>query len=86
MIGYWHSVPMGAGRPTRSCLEAHLGGYELVVESGSGREWFWRVVNLRGHEIESGLASDQSSAEQDAEEAAFHIHPPTVGDWVARLL
>jgi hypothetical protein len=38
-----------------------------------------------GHEIEGGTAPDAHSAERMAEEAAFHIHPPSVGDWVARL-
>jgi hypothetical protein len=42
-------------------------------------------MNTLGHEIESGVAPDAHSAEKMAEEAAFHIHPPSVGDWVGRL-
>jgi hypothetical protein len=39
-----------------------------------------------GHEIEGGTARDAHTAEELAEEAAFHIHPPSVGDWVRRLM
>jgi hypothetical protein len=43
------------------------------------------VLSGLGHEIESGTAPDAHTAERMAEEAAFHIHPPSTGDWVARL-
>jgi hypothetical protein len=44
------------------------------------------VLSLHGHEIETGMAPDAHTAERMAEEAAFHIHPPCVGDWIARLI
>jgi hypothetical protein len=87
MIGYWHLIPRDESRLVRIGLGAHVGGCELVVERRNGdRLWSWRVVNQHGHEIESGAATDAGTAERLAEEAAFHIHPPTVGDWVGRLL
>jgi hypothetical protein len=86
MIGYWHII---ATTQTQEAvlLGAHLGGHELVVEHCGGEPcWHWAVLSLRGHEIESGTAPDAHAAEHMAEEAAFHIHPPSVGDWVARLI
>jgi hypothetical protein len=85
MIGYWHHVDHEV-KTTAECLEAHLGGYDLVVEHSRGPAWSWRVVNLHGHEIEAGSAPNLVSAELMAEDAAFHIHAPTEGDWIARLL
>lgn len=87
MIGYWYPIPGDVARRVRVCLGARLGGYGLVVERVNGEpSWHWRVVNQRGREIESGTAPDASTAEGLAEEAAFHIHPPSVGDWVERLM
>lgn len=87
MIGYWHAIPRDAERHVRVSLGAHVGGHDLVVESRNGeRTWRWRVVTGRGHEVESGTAPDAATAELLAEDAAFHVHPPTVGDWIERLL
>lgn len=87
MIGYWHAIPRDEVRHVRVSLGARLGGHELVVERCNGEPcWQWRVLNGRGHEIESGTAPSASTAERLAEEAAFHIHPPSVGDWVEPLL
>jgi hypothetical protein len=87
MIGYWHIVPNDRVRRVQVLLGAHVGGHELVVEKCNGEPcWHWAVRTLQGHEIESGVAPDAHTAERLAEEAAFHIHPPSVGDWVSRLL
>jgi hypothetical protein len=87
MIGSWHAIPEDGARHVRVALGAHVGGYELVVERCNGELcWHWTVMNRLGHAIESGTAPYAVSAERLAEEAAFHIHPPTVGDWVGRLL
>lgn len=87
MIGYWHAIPPDVARNVRVSLGAHVGGYELVVERCGGEPcWHWMVLNRRGHEIESGTAPDAGTAESMAEEAAFHIHPPSVGDWIERLM
>jgi hypothetical protein len=87
MIGYWHVVPNDQARRVQVLLGARVGGHELVVEKCSGELcWHWAVRTLQGHVIESGLAPDAHTAERLAEEAAFHIHPPSVGDWVSRLL
>jgi hypothetical protein len=87
MIGYWHPNPHDEARHVRVSLGAHVGGYELVAECCGGDPcWHWMVLNRRGHEIESGTAPDADTAERLAEEAAFHIHPPSVGDWVGRLI
>jgi hypothetical protein len=87
MIGYWHVVPSDRARRMQVLLGAHLGGHELVVEKCADEPcWHWAVLTLRGHEIESGTASDAHAAERMAEEAAFHIHPPCLGDWVGRLI
>ncbi len=85
MIGYWQSVSQ-AGPQARVTLAAHLGGHELIVERTGEHLWRWAVINCLGHEIESGTAPGQEAAEQMAEDAAFHIHPPTTGDWVKRLI
>ncbi len=86
MIGYWHEVPAPHGNATIA-LGAHLGGHELVVEHLEGEAcWHWSLMSALGHELEAGEASDAHRAELAAEEAAFHIHPPCEGDWVARLL
>jgi hypothetical protein len=87
MIGYWHAIPPDQMRHVRVCLEARLCGHELVVEQCAGQPcWHWAVMSHLGHEIESGQAPDARTAEQLAEEAAFHIHPPRPGDWVGRLI
>ncbi len=87
MIGYWHATDCDEARHVRVALGAHLAGYELVIERCENEPcWHWRVMNQRGREIESGVAPNVETAERMAEEAAFHIHPPTVGDWVARLI
>ena len=86
MIGYWHPVaPPLDGAVV--ALGAHVGGHTLLVERCRGEFcWHWMVLSALGHEIEGGLAPDAHKAEQLAEEAAFHIHPPTEGDWIARLI
>jgi hypothetical protein len=87
MIGYWHEVSPDQSRRVRVSLGARLGGHELVVERCSDEPcWRWAVLSCFGHEIESGFAPDARTAELMAEEAAFHIHPPSVGDWVGRLI
>jgi hypothetical protein len=86
MIGYWHSISPDPRYPVRDLLGAHVGGHELIVERFGGQVWHWAVMSRLGNEIEGGTAPDERSAEEMAEEAAFHIHPPTVGDWVARLM
>ena len=87
MIGYWHTVPADEVRHVRVKLGARLGGHELVVERCGGEPcWRWAVMSCLGHEIESGTAPDAHTAEKMAEEAAFHIHPPSLGDWVGRLM
>ncbi len=87
MIGYWHAVPPDQARQVRVSLGTRLGGHELVVERCNGEPcWHWAVRSYLGHDIESGLAPDARTAELMAEEAAFHIHPPCVGDWVGRLI
>jgi len=87
MIGYWHANPRDTASHVRVSLGAHVGGHELVVELRNGeRVWRWSVITAHGHEVESGTAPDAGTAERLAEEAAFHIHPPNVGDWIERLL
>lgn len=86
MIGYWHTIATPDGQ-AEIALSARLAGHCLVVERWRGEfYWHWTVLNCLGHEIEGGLAPDAHRAEQLAEEAAFHIHPPTTGDWVAGLI
>lgn len=85
MIGYWHPIPCERGLRARVSRAAHLGGHDLIVER-SNEHWRWAVLNYLGHEIECGMAPDEHTAEEMAEDAAFHIHPPTIGDWIARLL
>ena len=86
MIGYWHTVsPPDAAAMV--ALGAHVGGHILLVERCRGEVcWQWMVLSSLGHEIEGGTAPDAHRAEVAAEEAAFHIHPPTEGDWIARLI
>jgi hypothetical protein len=88
MIGYWHKIgPEGVQSIADVALGAHVGGHELIVERLAGeRIWRWIVLSPRGNEIEGGVAPDAHSAERLAEDAAFHIHPPTVGDWIERLM
>jgi hypothetical protein len=87
VIGCWHALPSDPNRPVQIALGARVGGHRLVVEHYSAEQcWRWAVLSYLGHEIEGGVAPDAHSAERMAEEAAFHIHPPSVGDWVARLL
>ena len=87
MIGYWHAIPSDEVRYVRVKLGARLCGHELVVERCGGEScWHWTVLSHLGHEIEAGIATDAHAAEQMAEEVAFHIHPPFVGDWVGRLM
>ncbi len=86
MIGYWHAIHL-PDRRIQTALGAHLGGHDLVVERCRGElGWHWMVLSGFGNEIEGGDAPDAHRAEELAEEAAFHIHPPTEGDWVGRLL
>jgi hypothetical protein len=85
VIGYWYVITTDRPHKVVS-LGAHVGGHELVVEHHGGEPWHWAVLSLHGHEIETGMAPDAHTAERMAEEAAFHIHPPSVGDWVARLI
>jgi hypothetical protein len=87
MIGYWHAIAPDPARQVRISLGARLGGHQLIVERcGDEPCWHWAVLSQTGHEIESGTAADAHTAEQMAEEAAFHIHPPSIGDWVGRLM
>jgi hypothetical protein len=87
MIGCWHAIPSDVTRHVRDSLGAHVGGCDLVVERRNGeRAWHWRVITPHGHELECGIAPDATGAERLAEEAVFRVHPPSVGDWVERLL
>lgn len=87
MIGFWRPAPPDPLRHVTAVRTAILHGQRLFVEQSEGECcWHWAVRTPGGHEIESGLADDALSAEQEAEEAAFHIHPPTIGDWVERLM
>jgi hypothetical protein len=87
VIGCWHALPSDPDRQIQISLGARVGGHQLVVERHSEEQcWRWQVLSYLGHEIEGGVAPDAHSAERMAEEAAFHIHPPSIGDWVARLL
>jgi hypothetical protein len=87
MIGCWHALRRDEARHVVISLGTRVGGYELVVERCEGEScWHWAVLSHLGHEMEGGTAPDAHSAERLAEEAAFHIHPPTLGDWVARLM
>ena len=86
MIGYWHSVDLPSRR-VLVALGARLGGHDLIVEHCQGEPcWHWMVLSALGHEIEGGVAPDAHQAEMLAEAAAFHIHPPSVGDWIGRLI
>ncbi len=87
MIGFWQPVPPDAARRVIVARTALLHGQRLVVEQCAGEPcWHWSVRTEGGHELEAGVAPDIRSAEQRAEDAAFHIHPPTLGDWVERLM
>ena len=87
MIGYWHVIAPEDAHSIAVALGAHVGGHELIVERFDGeRNWRWIVLSGRGHEIECGVAPDAHTAELLAEDAAFHIHPPTIGDWIGRLM
>ncbi|MGA3029820.1 MAG: hypothetical protein ABSE58_03645 [Candidatus Limnocylindrales bacterium] len=86
MIGYWHAISPDRHVQAGVAMGAHLGGHELIVERSCEGCWRWAVMNCLGHEIEGGTAPDERTAEEMAEDAAFHIHPPTVGDWVRRLI
>ena len=87
MIGYWHEIASAEVRSVAVALAAHVGGHELMVERFDGEHcWRWIVLSGRGHEIEGGVAPDAHTAELLAEDAAFHIHPPTIGDWIGRLM
>lgn len=86
MIGYWHSISPDPVHQVPASLGAHVGGHELIVERCGEHSWRWAVMSRLGHEIEGGTARDAHTAEELAEEAAFHIHPPSVGDWVRRLM
>jgi hypothetical protein len=86
MIGYWHVVAPDQMSQARVAAGALLGGHELIVECSGERCWRWAVMSQRSHEIEGGTAPDMRTAEAMAEDAAFHIHPPSLGDWVGRLL
>ena len=87
MIGYWHVMAAESGGRALVVLGTSLGGHELVVERCCDTpDWHWMVLSKLGHELEGGTAPDAHTAEALAEEAAFHIHPPSVGDWVGRLI
>jgi hypothetical protein len=87
MIGCWHATAPDEAHHVRVSLGTRLAGHELIVERcGDEPCWRWAVVNHLGHEMESGIAPDAHTAELMAEEAAFHLHPPSVGDWVGRLI
>jgi hypothetical protein len=81
MIGYWHATPPDPTRQVKVSLAARVGGHELVVERCVGQScWRWSVLSQLGHEIECGTAPDAHAAEQLAEEAALHLHPPSPWD------
>jgi len=87
MIGTWHVIPLDREPLVKVSLGARVGGHQLVVRRCGGEDcWHWAVLSNLGHEIEGGTAPDAHAAERMAEEAAFHIHPPSVGDWVGRLI
>jgi hypothetical protein len=87
MIGYWHVVPLDEPTNIWIKLGTHLGGYDLVVERCLDEPcWRWMILSKLGHEIEGGTAPDAHTAESLAEDAAFHLHPPSTGDWVGRLM
>jgi hypothetical protein len=86
MIGYWHAIEPDRASQARVLVVALLAGHQLIVERSGEHIWRWAVMNQRSHEIEGGTAPDLHTAEEMAEDAAFHIHPPSVGDWVGRLL
>ena len=87
MIGTWHVIPLEREPLVKVTLGARVGGHQLLVQHCDSEDcWHWVVQSNLGHEIEGGTAPDAHSAERMAEEAAFHIHPPSVGDWVARLI
>ena len=87
MIGFWHAIDPEDAHSIAVALGAHVGGHELIVERFAGEhDWRWIVLSRGGNEIEGGVAPDAHTAELLAEDAAFHIHPPTIGDWVGRLL
>lgn len=87
MIGYWHAMAPDEAYAVQVSLRAQLVGHDLIVERCGGEPcWHWAVLSHMGHEIEGGIAQDAHAAERMAEEAAFHIHPPSIGDWVGRLI
>jgi hypothetical protein len=86
MIGFWHALAPDPARRVRISLGARLGGYELIVERcGDEPGWRWAVLSQAGHEVEGGTAPNAQAAQRMAEEAAFHLHPPSTGDWMGRL-
>lgn len=82
-FGNWHAIPPDPSREVRVSLEARVAGHQLIVELCRGdARWHWAVLSGMGNEIEGGTAPDANAAEQLAEEAVLHVHPPSVGDWV----
>jgi hypothetical protein len=78
MIAVWH--PVAHDPAVATAVEADLHGRRLHVEHRSGeRGWRWAVRSVRGSEIATGLAGDAHSAERDAEDEVYKVHPP-VGD------
>ena len=87
MIGYWHVESPDAKRRIRSARGAELHGLTLVVEQCEDEDcWQWSVLSAHGHVIESGVEPSVRAAEERAEAAAFHVHPPMLGDWIERLI
>jgi hypothetical protein len=86
MIGTWRVVSLEREPLVKISLGARVGGHQLLVQRCGGEDcWHWVVQGSLGREIEGGTAPDARSAELMAEEAAFHIHPPSVGGRVPRL-
>jgi hypothetical protein len=59
-------------------FEAHLHGRDLeVAEEAAEGPWAWYVRTPHGALLASGEAPTCDAAEQDAEDEATAVHPPT---------
>lgn len=72
-IGSWHPEAAMAVQ----AFAAHVHGRDLEVVAEPARGWHWWVRSPHGALLADGVCPTMEAAEEEAEQEAMAVHPPT---------